>query len=190
MSAKDENFQGEDASGATQVRTPLGFRLVSGMPAPPGQMTQDLVGWQAQQRDQVMMDQSSTASSQPPSSGPIRSGEIDKEREQIWQKYLQENPGIARADQSQVETTDVERGESVGTPYMAPPRQKFPFNSIEELAEDMRHNGLRWRHNLRERVADDPALKRFLDCRDLGGRELRNWRELQRFEMITKRQQY
>ncbi len=48
-------------------------------------------------------------------------------------------------------------------PYMAPRLQNFPFNSIEELAEDMRHNGLRWRHNLRERVAEDPTLKRLLD---------------------------
>ncbi len=50
-SEKDEDFEIENAPGATQGRTPLDFRLVKQMPAPPGQMVQDLAGWQAQQQD-------------------------------------------------------------------------------------------------------------------------------------------
>ncbi len=64
---------------------------------------------------------------------------------------------------SQGDQIEVEVFEDEQTPYMGPRLQNFPFNSIKELAEDMRHNGLRWRHNLRERVADDPNLKRLLD---------------------------
>jgi hypothetical protein len=157
FSEKDEDFESRNAPGATQERTPLDFRLVNGMPAPPGQMVRDLAGWQAQQQDQNMMDES--PGTEPLPSGTIQPEEVWNQREQVWQKYLQENPAVARAEQSQVEATAVEREESAGTPYMAPPRQNFPFNSIEELAEDMKHNGLRWRHNLRERVADDPNLK-------------------------------
>jgi hypothetical protein len=70
------------------------------------------------------------------------------------------NPKIKESEKSQGDQIEVEVEE---TPYMAPPIQNFPFNSIEELTEDMRHNGLRWRHNLRERVATDPNLKRLLD---------------------------
>jgi hypothetical protein len=159
-SERDEDFESGNAPGATPHRTPLNFRLVTGMPAPPGQMVQDLAGWQAQQRDQDMMDQSSSASSQLPTSGTVQPGEIDNKREQIWQKFVKANPKIKQADESQGEKMAVEDDE---TPYMAPQLQNFPFNSIEELAEDMRHNGLRWRHNLRERVGDDPKLTRLLD---------------------------
>jgi hypothetical protein len=157
-SEKDEDFESGNAPGATQERTPLDFRLVNRMPAPPGQMVRDLAGWQAQQQDQNMMDQS--PSTEPLPSGTLQPEEVDNQREQMWQQFIQANPNIQRADQSQVVMMAVEGGE---TPYTAPRPQNFPFNSIEELAEDMRHNGLRWRHNLRERVADDPNLKRLLD---------------------------
>ncbi len=159
-SEKGEDFEGGNAPGATPERKPLDFGLVNGLTAPPGQMVQDLTGWQAQQQDQDMTGQSTSASPQLPSSGAVRPGEIDNEREQIWRQFMKANPKIQLLDQSQ-EGTMTEEG--VKTPYMAPRLQNFPFDSIEELAEDMRHNGLRWRHNLRERVADDPNLKRLLD---------------------------
>jgi hypothetical protein len=154
-SERDEDFESGNAPGATPDRTP-----VIGMPAPPGQMAQDLAGWQDRQRDQDMMDQSSPASSQLPTSSTMQPGKIDNEREQIWQQFMKANPKMQLVDQSQGETTAVE---GVETPYMAPRLQNFPFNSIEELAEDMGHNGLRRRHNLRERIVEDPSLKRLLN---------------------------
>jgi hypothetical protein len=42
------------------------------------------------------MDQS--PSTEPLPSGTLQPEEVDNQREQIWQKYLQENPGIARTD--------------------------------------------------------------------------------------------
>jgi hypothetical protein len=140
-SEKDEDFGSENAPGATQGRTPLDFRLVNGMPAPPGQMVRDLAGWQAQQQDQNMTDEGSGTGTEPLNPGKTQPDDVWNQREQVWQKYLQEHPDVAQAEQSQVETTTAEREESAGTPYLAPPRQNFPFNSIEELAEDMRHNG-------------------------------------------------
>jgi hypothetical protein len=127
-------------------------------------MVRDLAGWQAQQQDQNMTDAGSVTGTGPLNPGETQPDDAEKhQREQDWQQYLQEHPNITQAGTSQVKTTSVEREESAGSPYLAPPIQNFPFDSIEELAEAMRHNGLRWRHNLRERVADDPNLKRFLD---------------------------
>jgi hypothetical protein len=130
------------------------------MPAPPGQMKKDLAGWEAQKRDQDMMGESFSTSTHLPSSGLDQPEKIDsEEQEKIWQQFAAAN-NIRQAGDSQENRMEVEEDEK---PYMAPPLQNFSFNSIEELAEQMRRNGLRWRHNLRERVADDPNLKRLLD---------------------------
>jgi hypothetical protein len=43
-----------------------------------------------------------------------------------------------------------------------PPSQKFRPNSIDHLDEQMRYNGLRWRHELKKRVAKDPNLQSLL----------------------------
>jgi hypothetical protein len=44
-----------------------------------------------------------------------------------------------------------------------PPSQNFHPNSIDHLDEQMRHNGLRWRHALKRRVAKDPYLQDLLN---------------------------
>ena len=43
-----------------------------------------------------------------------------------------------------------------------PPSQNFRPNSIDHLDEQMRYNGLRWRHALKRRVAKDPHLHNLL----------------------------
>jgi hypothetical protein len=43
-----------------------------------------------------------------------------------------------------------------------PPSQNFHPNSIDHLDEQMRYNGLRWRHALNRRVAKDPHLHDLL----------------------------
>jgi hypothetical protein len=43
-----------------------------------------------------------------------------------------------------------------------PPSQKFRPNSIDHLDEQMRYNGLRWRHELKRRAAKDPSLQSLL----------------------------
>jgi hypothetical protein len=43
-----------------------------------------------------------------------------------------------------------------------PPSQNFRPNSIDHLDEQMRYNGLRWRHELKKRVAKDPKLQSLL----------------------------
>jgi hypothetical protein len=43
------------------------------------------------------------------------------------------------------------------------PSQKFHPNSIDHLDEQMRFNGLRWRHELKRRVAKDPHLQDLLN---------------------------
>jgi hypothetical protein len=43
-----------------------------------------------------------------------------------------------------------------------PPSQKFRPNSIDHLDEQMRFNGLRWRHELKRRVVKDPHLRDLL----------------------------
>jgi hypothetical protein len=43
-----------------------------------------------------------------------------------------------------------------------PPSQNFRPNSIDQLDEQMRYNGLRWRHELKKRVAKDPNLQSLL----------------------------
>jgi hypothetical protein len=43
-----------------------------------------------------------------------------------------------------------------------PPLQNFHPNSIDRLDEQMRYNGLRWRHALKRRVAKDPHLHDLL----------------------------
>ncbi len=169
------NFESENAPGATQGRTPLDFRLVKEMPAPPGQMVRDLAGWQAQQQDQNMMDEGSGTGTEPLNPGKTQPDEVWNQREQVWQQYIQKHPDVAQAEQSQVKTTIVEREESAGTereesagtereesagtPYLAPPRQNFPFDSIEELAEDMRHNCERYEHEIDYRLWDIGSSK-------------------------------
>jgi hypothetical protein len=44
-----------------------------------------------------------------------------------------------------------------------PPSQNFRPNSIDHLDEQMRFNGLRWRHELKRRVAKDPHLQDLLN---------------------------
>jgi hypothetical protein len=43
-----------------------------------------------------------------------------------------------------------------------PPSQNFRPNSIDHLDEQIRYNGLRWRHELKKRVAKDPNLQSLL----------------------------
>jgi hypothetical protein len=43
-----------------------------------------------------------------------------------------------------------------------PPSQNFHPNSTDHLDEQMRYNGLRWRHALKRRVAKDPHLHDLL----------------------------
>jgi hypothetical protein len=46
--------------------------------------------------------------------------------------------------------------------FLLPPSQKFRPSSIDHLEERMRFNGLRWRHELKRRVAKDPNLHNLL----------------------------
>jgi hypothetical protein len=114
-SEKDEDFGSENAPGATPGRTPLDFRLVNGMPAPPGQMVRDLAGWQAQQQDQEMTDEGSGTGTEPLNPGKMQPDDVWNQREQVWQQYIQKHPDVAQAEESQVKTTIVEREESAGT---------------------------------------------------------------------------
>ncbi len=46
--------------------------------------------------------------------------------------------------------------------FLLPPSQKLRPGSIDHLDEQMRFNGLRWRHQLKRRVAKDPDLHNVL----------------------------
>ena len=46
--------------------------------------------------------------------------------------------------------------------FLLPESQNFPHGTAEHFTEVMRFNGLRWRHELKRRVRNDPALQEFL----------------------------
>ncbi len=46
--------------------------------------------------------------------------------------------------------------------FLLPESQNFVHRTAEDFTEKMRFNGLRWRHDLRKRVRNDPTLREFL----------------------------
>jgi hypothetical protein len=46
--------------------------------------------------------------------------------------------------------------------FLLPESQNFVPGTAEDFTEKMRFNGLRWRHELRKRVRNDPTLREFL----------------------------
>ncbi len=50
--------------------------------------------------------------------------------------------------------------------FLLPESQNFVPGTAEYFTEKMRFNGLRWRHELRKRVRNDPTLREFLQWVD------------------------
>jgi hypothetical protein len=46
--------------------------------------------------------------------------------------------------------------------FLLPESQNFPPGTAEDFTEKLRFNGLRWRHEVRQRVKKDPSLIEFL----------------------------
>jgi hypothetical protein len=69
------------------------------------------------------------------------------------------NEGTAPRDHDFI---DEDEDEDPEDELFLPPSQNFHPNSIDHLDEQMRYNGLRWRHELKRRVAKDPHLQDLL----------------------------
>jgi hypothetical protein len=57
---------------------------------------------------------------------------------------------------------DEDEDEDPEDEFFLPPSQKCHPNSIDHLDEQMRYNGLRWRHELKRKVTKDPHLRDLL----------------------------
>jgi hypothetical protein len=73
----------------------------------------------------------------------------------ILNRERKANEGTAPRDHDLMDEDEYEDPEDE---IFLPPSQNFHPNSIDHLDEQMRYNGLRWRHALNRRVAKDPPL--------------------------------
>ena len=64
---------------------------------------------------------------------------------------------------SQLKDQTMNDGSEEEDVFLLPESQNFVHGTAEHFTEVMRFNGLRWRHELRRRVRNDPTLREFLE---------------------------
>ncbi len=60
------------------------------------------------------------------------------------------------------EEIDVDKDNEEEDVFLLPKSQNFVPGTAEDFTEKLRFNGLKWRHEVRQRVKKDPSLREFL----------------------------
>ena len=116
-----------------------------------------------QNPDQTMSpNASSVAAQQPPQRETLddESGPEIRAFEALFESSNEQDEKAPSPPQSKDQSMN--EGTEEDDVFLLPESQNFPHGTAEHFTEVLRFNGLRWRHELKRRVRNDPTLQDFL----------------------------